>query len=47
MQSDCVKCKVVCGAVYGDLHCKDLLGSITRVGDSIPVPDFFLVLHGP
>ena len=28
---------VVCGTVYGDMHLKDLLGSIARVGYSIPV----------
>ena len=32
--------------VYGDMHLKDLLGSIVRVGYCIPVPDFYLVLHG-
>ena len=37
---------VVCGTVYGDMHLKDLLGSIARVGSCIPVPDFYLVLHG-
>ena len=28
------------------LHLKDLLGSFVRVGCRIPVPDFYLVLHG-
>ena len=36
----------MCGTVYGDIHYKDLLGSITEVGYRIPVPDFYLVLHG-
>ena len=27
-------------------HLKDHLGSIARVGYCIPVPDFYLVLHG-
>ena len=34
------------GTVYGDMHLKDLLGSIVRVGYCISVPDFYLVLHG-
>ena len=29
------------------MHLKDLLGSIARVGYCIPVPDSYLVLHGP
>ena len=29
--TDYVKSRVVCGTVYGDMHYKDLLGSITRV----------------
>ena len=37
---------VVCGTVYGDMHLKDLLGSIARVGYCILLPDFYLVLHG-
>ena len=41
-----LKGRVVCGTVYGDMHLKDLLGSIVRVGYRIPVPDFNLVLHG-
>ena len=36
----------MCGTVYGDMQLKDLLGSIVRVGYRIPVPDFYLVLHG-
>ena len=32
--------------VYGEMHLKDLLGSFVRVGYRIPVPDFYLVLHG-
>ena len=49
VQPDClklVKGRVVCGTVYGDMHLKDLLGSVVRVGYRIPVPDFYLVLHG-
>ena len=40
--------RVVCGTVYGEMHLKDLLGSFVRVGYRIPVPvpDFYLVLHG-
>ena len=29
-----------------EMHLKDLLGSIVRVGYRIPFPDFYLVLHG-
>ena len=36
----------MCGTVYGEMHLKDLLGSFERVGYRIPVPDFYLVLHG-
>ena len=43
--ADCLKGLVVCGTVYGDMHLKDLCGSIARVGYCIPVPDFYLVLH--
>ena len=32
--------------VYEDMHLKDLLGSITRVGYCIRVPHFYLALHG-
>ena len=46
VQPDCLKGRVVFGTVYGDMHLKDLLGSIARVGYCIPVPDFYLVLHG-
>ena len=42
----CLKCRVVFGTVYGDMHLKDNLGSIARVGYCILVPDFYLVLHG-
>ena len=42
MQPNCVKGRVVCSTVYGDMHYKDLLGFIVRV---IPVPDFYLLLH--
>ena len=41
MQPDCLKGRVVCGTVYGDMHLKDLLGSIhckSRV--SYPGPGF-------
>ena len=46
VQPDCLKGRVDCGTVYGDMHLKDLLGLIVRVGYHIPVPDFDLVLHG-
>ena len=46
VQPDCLKGQVVCGTVYADMHLKDLLGSFVRVGYRIPVPDFYLVLHG-
>ena len=36
----------VYGTVYGDMHFKDLLGLIARVGYCIPVQDFCPVLHG-
>ena len=36
----------MCGTVYGDMHLKDLLRSIARVGCCIPVPNFCLVVHG-
>ena len=45
-QPDCLKGRVVCGTVCGEMHLKDLLGSIVRVVYRIPVPDFYLVLHG-
>ena len=32
--------------VYEDMHYKDLLGSIVRVGYCISVPDLYQVLHG-
>ena len=40
----CEKGWGMCGTVYGDMHLKDLMGSIARVGYCIPVPDFYLVL---
>ena len=43
---DSVKGRIVCGTVYRDMHFKDLLRSIVRVGYLIPVPDFYLMLHG-
>ena len=46
VKPDCLKGRVVCGTVYGDMHLKDPLGSIVRVGYRIPVPDFYVVLHG-
>ena len=46
VQPNCLKGRVVCGTVYGDMHLKDHLGSIIRVGCCIPVLDFYLVLHG-
>ena len=46
VQPNCLKGQVVCGTVYGEMHLKDLLGSIVRVGYCIPVPDFYQVLHG-
>ena len=46
VQPNCLRGLVVCVTVYGDIHLKDLLGSIVRVGYCIPVPDFYLVLHG-
>ena len=45
VQPDCLKGRVVCGTVYGDMYLKDLLRSIVRVGYRIPVPDFYLMLH--
>ena len=46
VQPNCLKGQVVCGTVYGEMHLKNLLGSLVRVGYRIPVPDFYLVLHG-
>ena len=46
VQPDCLKGRVVCGTVYGNMHFKDILGSFARVGYCIPVLDFYLVLHG-
>ena len=45
MKSDCIKGRAVCETVFGDMHYKDLLGSIAIVGYFVPVPDFYLVLH--
>ena len=44
--TNCRKDRVACGTVYWDMYLKDLLGSITRVGYCIPIPDFYIVLHG-
>ena len=44
VQPDCLKGRVVCRTVDGDIQ--DLLGSFARVGYCIPVPDFYLVVHG-
>ena len=38
--SPCVKGRVVCGTVYGDMHLKDLLGSILKSRVSYPGPGF-------
>ena len=46
VQPNCLKGRVVCGTVYGEMHLKDLLGSFVREGYRIPVPDFYLALHG-
>ena len=43
VQPDCLKGRVVCGTVYGDMHLKDLLELFARV--TITVLDFYLVLH--
>ena len=40
------KGRVVCGTLFGGMCFKDPLGSITREGYCIPVPDFYLVLDG-
>ena len=45
VQPDNLKCCIVCGTVYEDIHNKDFLGSIARVGYRIPIQDFCLVLH--
>ena len=44
VQPDCLKGRIVCETVYGDMHLKNLLGSFVRVGYCIMVPDFYLVL---
>ena len=46
VQPECLKGRVVCGTVYGEMHLKDLLRTIARVGYGILGPDFYLVLHG-
>ena len=46
VQTDCLKGRVVFGPIYGNVHLKDLLRSIARVGYCIPVPDFYPMLHG-
>ena len=33
------------GNINGDMHFKDVMGSIARVGYCIPVPHFYLVVH--
>ena len=42
---ECLKSRVVCGTVYGDMHHKDLLGSIARVKYCILIPHFYPVMH--
>ena len=39
VQPDCGKERVMCGTVYEDMHSKDILGLITRVGYCIPALD--------
>ena len=36
----------VWNCLWGNALKKDLMGSFVRVGYRIPVPDFYLVLHG-
>ena len=43
---ECLKGRVLYETVYGDMHLKDPLRSFVRVGYCIPVPVFYLVLHG-
>ena len=45
VQPDCLKCRVVSETVFGDMHLKDLLGSIARVGYYILFPDLSINLH--
>ena len=45
-KGNCIKGRVVCGTVYGDMHLKYLLGSIPTVGYCILVPTFYQVHHG-
>ena len=40
VQPDCLKGRVVCGTVYGEMHLIDLLGLIVRVRFCIPSPGF-------
>ena len=44
-QCKSTKGRVLCGTVYGEMHYKDLSGSIPRVGFRILVLDFYLALH--
>ena len=46
VQPDRLKGRVMCGNVYGDMHFNDLLESNAIVGYRVPVPGFYLVLHG-
>ena len=48
VQPNCLKGRVMCGTVFGDMHFKGLLGSIARGRSCIPVLDSYLlvVLHG-
>ena len=43
VQPNCLKGRVVCGTVYGEMHLKDLLGSFVRVGYRIPFPDYYRI----
>ena len=43
---NCLKGRVVCGTVYGEMHLKGILASFVRVGYHILFLDFYLVLHG-
>ena len=38
VQPDCLKGRVVCGTIYEDMHLKELLGSIARVGTWVLYP---------
>ena len=35
----------MCGTVYGGMYYEDLLGPIAKVGNCIPIPNFYPVLH--